>query len=333
MIRLENVRKTFQTNEGEIHAIRNISMTIEEGSIYGIIGSSGAGKSTLVRCLNLLERPTEGQVFLGQAELTSLGSKELRKERKKIGMIFQQFNLLEQRTAIGNVCYPLEIQGVSRKKSREKAQKLLQMVGLEDRMENYPSQLSGGQKQRVAIARALATDPQVLLCDEATSALDPNTTRSILELLKTINEKLGVTIVVITHEMKVVEQICSQVAVLHQGEMVESGDVKEVFLAPKSRVTRDLIFPGNTNISQEAGKTVFRLSFEGQASSEPILANLILKCQAVVNILQAGTEDIGGKAFGQMLLQLPDDEMTQNRIKKYLDETGVFYEESDRYAE
>lgn len=333
MIRLENVRKTFQTNEGEIHAIRNISMTIEEGSIYGIIGSSGAGKSTLVRCLNLLERPTEGQVFLGQAELTSLGSKELRKERKKIGMIFQQFNLLEQRTAIGNVCYPLEIQGVSRKKSREKAQKLLQMVGLEDRMENYPSQLSGGQKQRVAIARALATDPQVLLCDEATSALDPNTTRSILELLKTINEKLGVTIVVITHEMKVVEQICSQVAVLHQGEMVESGDVKEVFLAPKSRVTRDLIFPGNTNISKEAGKTVFRLSFEGQASSEPILANLILKCQAVVNILQAGTEDIGGKAFGQMLLQLPDDEMTQNRIKKYLDETGVFYEESDRYAE
>ena len=333
MIRLENVRKTFQTNEGEIHAIRNISMTIEEGSIYGIIGLSGAGKSTLVRCMNLLERPTEGRVFLGQAELTSLGSKELRKERKKIGMIFQQFNLLEQRTAIGNVCYPLEIQGVSRKKSREKAQKLLQMVGLEDRMENYPSQLSGGQKQRVAIARALATDPQVLLCDEATSALDPNTTRSILELLKTINEKLGVTIVVITHEMKVVEQICSQVAVLDQGELVESGDVKEVFLAPKSRVTRELIFPGNTTISQEAGKTVFRLSFEGQASSEPILANLILKCHAVVNILQAGTEDIGGKAFGQMLLQLPDDEMTQNRIKKYLDETGVFYEESDRYAE
>lgn len=333
MIRLENVRKTFQTNEGEIHAIRNISMTIKEGSIFGIIGLSGAGKSTLVRCMNLLERPTAGRVFLEHAELTGLGNKELRKERKKMGMIFQQFNLLDQRTALGNVCYPMEIQGISRKKSREKAQELLRMVGLEDRMENYPAQLSGGQKQRVAIARALATDPQVLLCDEATSALDPNTTRSILDLLQAINQELGVTIVVITHEMKVVEQICSQVAVLDQGEVVESGDVKEVFLAPKSRVTRELIFPGNGQISQEAGKTVFRLSFEGQASSEPILANLILKCQAVVNILQAGTEDIGGKAFGQMLLQLPDDEMTQSRIKKYLDETGIFYEECDKYAE
>jgi D-methionine transport system ATP-binding protein len=329
MIRIENVSKVFQTASGEIRAVHKINLTIEDGSIFGIIGLSGAGKSTLVRCINLLERPTQGKIFLNDIELTALNLKQLRKEREKIGMIFQQFNLLEQRTALKNVCYPLEIAGKSAKEAAQKAKELLKLVGLEDRMNNYPSQLSGGQKQRVAIARALATDPQVLLCDEATSALDPNTTRSILNLLKSINEALGVTIVVITHEMKVVEQICNQVAVLDQGMVAETGEVKDIFLSPKSKIAQELIFPKNKGISSLQGKKVFRLAFDGQSSFEPVIANLVLKCQTMVNILGASTEDIGGKAFGQMLLQLPEDELAIARAKSYLDEIGIYYEESD----
>ena len=243
MIRLEKVTKIFETAEGQIQALAEIDLNIEKGCIFGVIGASGAGKSTLVRCMNLLERPTSGNVYFDHVNLTELPMAKLRQMRRKIGMIFQQFNLLEQRDALGNVCYPLEISGVSKKEARAKGKKLLELVGLEDRIHSFPAQLSGGQKQRVAIARALATDPDVLLCDEATSALDPGTTRSILELLKSINEKLGVTIVVITHEMKVVEQICNQVAVVHDGRVVEIGDVKEIFLKPKSKVTQELLFP------------------------------------------------------------------------------------------
>ncbi|PXV86827.1 D-methionine transport system ATP-binding protein [Lachnotalea glycerini] len=329
MIRIENVSKAFQTSKDKIKAVSHINLTIEDGSIFGIIGLSGAGKSTLVRCINLLERPTKGKIFLNNIELTALPPKQLRKEREKIGMIFQQFNLLEQRNAIRNVCYPLEIAGVSKKEAMIKAEKLLKLVGLEDRMNNYPSQLSGGQKQRVAIARALATDPQVLLCDEATSALDPNTTRSILDLLKSINESMGVTIVVITHEMKVVEQICNQVAVLDQGCVVETGEVKDIFLSPKSRIAQELILPKNKGIASLQGKRIVRLAFDGQSSFEPVIANLVLKCQTMVNILGASTEDVGGKAFGQMLLQLPDDELAIARVKNYLDSIGINYEESD----
>ena len=243
MIRFEKVTKTFETSAGEICALSEIDLNIEKGCIFGVIGSSGAGKSTLVRCMNLLERPTSGNVYFDDVNLTKLPMKELRQMRRKISMIFQQFNLLEQRDALGNVCYPLEISGVPSKEAKEKAKKLLEMVGLEDRMHSFPAQLSGGQKQRVAIARALATDPDVLLCDEATSALDPGTTRAILDLLKDINEKLGVTIIVITHEMKVVEQICDKVAVINDGVLVESGDVKAIFLKPQSKVTRQLLFP------------------------------------------------------------------------------------------
>ena len=243
MICLNNVSKAFSTSAGTIYALQNINLKIEKGTIFGVIGSSGAGKSTLVRCMNLLEYPTEGKVFFGDLNLIGLNEKELRNVRRKISMIFQQFNLLEQRNALKNVCYPLEIAGVPKKEAKEKAKELLRLVGLEDRMESYPSQLSGGQKQRVAIARALATDPDVLLCDEATSALDPATTGSILELLKDINEKLGVTIVVITHEMKVVEQICDEVAVLHNGSIVEQGSVENVFGSPKSEITKQLLFP------------------------------------------------------------------------------------------
>ncbi|KAB1436050.1 methionine ABC transporter ATP-binding protein [Candidatus Galacturonibacter soehngenii] len=329
MIRIDNVSKVFRTSTDEIKAVNNINLTIEDGSIFGIIGLSGAGKSTLVRCINLLERPTAGRIYLNEVELTSLNPKQLRKEREKIGMIFQQFNLLEQRTALRNVCYPLEIAGVKSSEAKEKAKKLLDLVGLSDRLNNYPSQLSGGQKQRVAIARALATDPQVLLCDEATSALDPNTTRSILDLLKNINEKLGVTIVVITHEMKVVEQICDQVAVLDNGMVAETGAVKDIFLSPKSKIAQELIFPKNKGIASLQNKRILRLAFDGQSSFEPVISNLVLKCQTMVNILGASTEDIGGKAFGQMILQLPEDELAIARAKNYLDSIGIHYEESD----
>ncbi len=330
MIRLEQVSKTFYLRDRQVDALKQIDLKIEDGSIFGIIGSSGAGKSTLVRCLNLLERPTSGKVYLDDVELTALGQGKLRKERQKIGMVFQQFNLLAQRTALRNVCYPLEIAGVSAKQAKERAIELLEMVGLKDRMQNYPAQLSGGQKQRVAIARALATEPRYLLCDEATSALDPNTTNSILELLKEINERLGVTIVVITHEMKVVEKICTQVAVLNDGSIIEEGTVQDVFLSPKTKIAQEMIYPKQKyDVRNYSGK-VFRLAFGGQASTEPVVANLVLKCNAPVNILGASTEDIGGRAFGQMLLEIPTDETVQAKAKEYLDSIGVHYEEENR---
>lgn len=327
MIRFEKVTKTFQTGAGEILALSEIDLDIEKGCIFGVIGSSGAGKSTLVRCMNLLERPTSGNVFFDDINLTRLPASKLRQMRRRIGMIFQQFNLLEQRDALGNVCYPLEISGVPKKEAREKAKKLLMMVGLADRIHSYPAQLSGGQKQRVAIARALATDPDVLLCDEATSALDPGTTRAILDLLKSINEKLGVTIVVITHEMKVVEQICDKVAVISDGKLAETGDVKDVFLKPQSKVTQHLLFPQKDEFTAADNQRVFRLSFDGQSSNEPVIANLVLECQAKINILGASTEDVGGKAYGQMLIAIPEDEMKIARVKHYLDEIGVPVEE------
>lgn len=330
MIRLEQVSKTFYLRDRQVDALKQIDLKIEDGSIFGIIGSSGAGKSTLVRCLNLLERPTSGKVYLDDVELTALGQGKLRKERQKIGMVFQQFNLLAQRTALRNVCYPLEIAGVPAKQAKERAIELLEMVGLKDRMQNYPAQLSGGQKQRVAIARALATEPRYLLCDEATSALDPNTTNSILELLKEINERLGVTIVVITHEMKVVEKICTQVAVLNDGSIIEEGAVQDVFLSPKTKIAQEMIYPKQKyDVRNYSGK-VFRLAFGGQASTESVVANLVLKCNAPVNILGASTEDIGGRAFGQMLLEIPTDEAVQTKAKEYLDSIGVHYEEEDR---
>ena len=327
MIRLEQVSKTFVQKDKQTEALKNVSLTIEDGSIFGIIGSSGAGKSTLVRCLNLLERPTEGKVYIDDTELTALGSADLRAERRKIGMVFQQFNLLAQRNALKNVCYPLEIAGVGARQAKERAKELLKMVGLEDRMYHYPAQLSGGQKQRVAIARALATEPKYLLCDEATSALDPNTTNSILELLKEINERLGVTIIVITHEMRVVEKICTHVAVLNEGEIIEEGSIQDVFLSPKTKVAQEMIYPKQKFEKQDHSGRLFRLVFGGQASSEPVLANLVLHCQIPVNILGAGTEDIGGRAYGQMLLEFPNNEELIARAKKYLDEIQVHYEE------
>ena len=327
MIELCHVTKTFQTTQAEVSAVRDVSLTIEKGDIFGIIGLSGAGKSTLVRCINFLEVPTSGEVKFKGTSLASLSKKELLETRRSISMIFQGFNLLSQRTALKNVCYPLEIAGVPKKEAEQKARELLKIVGLEDRMSSYPAQLSGGQKQRVAIARALATDPEVLLCDEATSALDPNTTRAILDLLKNINETMGVTIIIITHEMKVVEQICTKVAVLDHGTVAETGPVREVFLAPQSQIARELILPKNAAVAEVSGGPTLRLVFDGQASSEPIIANLVLECHAAVNILSADTQNIGGRAHGQMLLQLPGDEASCVRIRNYLIGHGITFEE------
>lgn len=327
MIELKNLSKHFDTASGGVDAVQDVSLTINDGDIFGIIGLSGAGKSTLVRCINLLERPTEGEVLLDGEDLCRLSPSELRKRRRQITMIFQGFNLLSQRTALANVCYPMEIAGVKKSERIEKARKLLGIVGLSDRENSYPSQLSGGQKQRVAIARALATDPKVLLCDEATSALDPNTTRSILALLKEINEKMGVTIIVITHEMKVVEQICNRVAVLDGGKVVETGNVSDVFVSPKSAMARELILPKGGAVKDFRGGKIIRLVFDGSSSFEPVVANICLECRAAVNIMGADTKDIGGRAFGQMLLQLPEDEGAQKRILGYLNSRGLTYEE------
>lgn len=325
MIELKDLSKTFKTSQGEVHAVRDINLTIEDGDIFGIIGFSGAGKSTLVRCINLLERPTTGEVIINGTDLMTLSRKQLRQARKKIGMIFQQFNLLAQRTVEANIRYPLDIAGVKKPEAKERVKELLEIVGLSDKADSYPSQLSGGQKQRVAIARALASDPEIILCDEATSALDPITTKSILELLKELNSKLGVTIVVITHEMRVVEQICGKVAVMSDGEIQEQGNVKDVFLNPQSDTAKRLIDPSTHNDSQMT-ENMIRLAFTGEESGDPVISDMAIKCNAMVNIVSANTENIGGKAFGQMVLEMPPDKDEQRRIKEYLDDRGIHYE-------
>lgn len=326
MYKLENLSKEFVGKDNTVEAVKNVNLTIEKGEIFGIIGFSGAGKSTLVRCLNLLEVPTSGKVIFNGKNLLEISQAELRKCRQKIGMIFQSFNLLAQRNVVDNVCYPLEIAGVKRKDAQEKALELLNMVGIKDKAKSYPSQLSGGQKQRVAIARALATDPDVLLCDEATSALDPITTTAILDLLKSINQKLGVTIVIITHEMKVVQQICDKVAVMSDGLIVEQGEVKEIFVNPKSDITKKLVLGKNLSVS-DIGRKSLRIVFEGQSAFEPIISNLTIECNEKVNILGANTENVGGKAYGQMLIELPDNPMSVEKIKRYLDSKTIYYEE------
>ena len=327
MIQLQNVSKVFSTKDRSVEAVKDISLNIEKGDIYGIIGLSGAGKSTLVRCINFLEKPTSGSVIFEGVDLASLNHSALLEKRRSMSMIFQGFNLLSQRTALKNVCFPLEIAGIPKKTAIEKARGLLKLVGLEERENAYPSQLSGGQKQRVAIARALASDPQVLLCDEATSALDPTTTTAILELLKRINRDLGVTIIVITHEMKVVEQICNKVAVLDNGELVETGYVKDVFTSPKTAKAKELILPKGKSVKKMQGGKVIRIVFDGQAASEPVISNLTIECQTAVNILQADTKAIEEKAYGEMLIELPSDETSSARVLGYLKDRKIHFEE------
>ena len=327
MIQVENLCKRFETKGGTVEAAKNISFSIEKGEIFGIIGLSGAGKSTLVRCLNLLERPTSGTVKVNGKNLTELSEKELRKERQKIGMIFQHFNLLMQRTALDNVCFPMEITGIGKAEARKKALEYLRIVGLEEKALSYPSQLSGGQKQRVAIARVLASDPQILLCDEATSALDPQTTKAILELIKEINRDYGITVVVITHEMSVVQEICDKVAVLERGSLLETGTVEELFRNPKTDEARKLVFSGRTQIKEMKGKRLVRVTFREKSSFEPVIANLVLTYRTPVNILYADTKNINGQAQGEMILQLPELEEVADKMIQYLKEINMGVEE------
>ena len=334
MIQTVNVSKTFSGKEGQVEALKNISLDIYKEDIFGIIGMSGAGKSTLVRCLNFLERPTSGQVYVEGKDLSALTEKQLRNERTQIAMIFQHFNLLMQRNVLDNVCFPMEIIGMSKVNARKRAVELLEEVGLEDKARSYPAQLSGGQKQRVAIARALATEPKILLCDEATSALDPTTTKSILELLREINRKHGITIVIITHAMSVVQEICNRVAIIDNGELAETGTVLEVFSRPKSHAAKKLVFPdgGDSSVAEMRGRRCIRIVFSSNSSFEPVIGNMVLHCNAPVNILLADTRDIGGIAQGQMILQLPEEEQTAARMIQYLRDRNLGVEELDGYV-
>ena len=318
MIELKHLSKTFPTAEGSFDALREIDLTIADGDIFGVVGMSGAGKSTLVRCINLLERPTAGQVLIDGRDMTALPPKELREMRRSISMIFQQFNLLMQRTCLGNICFPMEIAGVKPAEARKRALELLEIVGLPDKADAYPAQLSGGQKQRIAIARALASDPKVLLCDEATSALDPTTTRSILRLIQDINRRMGITVIVITHEMTVVEEICSHVAILDHGRMVETGAVEEIFQNPKTEAGRRLVYPDGVQLDQLPAANVVRIAFNGGSSYEPLIASLAIDCGVKVNILGADTRNVNGQAFGTMLLGLPQDSGEAAKALAYL---------------
>lgn len=330
VIEIKNLVKRFEVENNTVVALDNINLSIEKGEIFGIIGMSGAGKSTLVRSINFLEKPTEGSVKIDGVDLSELQGRELRKMRAQIGMIFQGFNLLEQRNVLGNVCFPLELAGIRRSEAKERARELLKIVKLEDKEKAYPSQLSGGQKQRVAIARALATNPRILLCDEATSALDPQTTTAILNLLKEINERLGITIVIITHQMSVVTEVCHKVAIIDNGKLVESGSVEEIFASPKSDAAKELILGKDIRYTPveklETDKAV-RIVFTENSAYEPVLANVILKTGNPVNILKADTKNINGKAVGEMILGLPEEEDTRTEIIEYLKEVGLIVTE------
>ena len=333
IIRVENISKTFQTAAGTVEAVKNMSFSIEKGDIFGLIGLSGAGKSTLVRCLNLLERPDEGAIYVDGKNLMELTEKELRKERQDIGMIFQHFNLLMQRNVLDNICFPLEIAGVKKKDARKRALELLETVGLAEKANAYPAQLSGGQKQRVAIARVLASNPKILLCDEATSALDPQTTKSILSLLKEINQKYGITIVVITHEMAVIQEICSKVAVLDHGSLVEEGSVEELFRAPKTEEAKKLILNEVVHIKEMTSKRMIRVTFGGSSAFETFIGNMVLKYKTPLNILYANTRTINGNAEGEMILQLPDSKEISERMIADFKENGLGVVEVDDYVQ
>ena len=337
MIEIRHLGKTFTMPDGKhIKALDDINLTVEDGEIFGIIGLSGAGKSTLVRCMNLLEKPTEGEVIVDGKNLVRLSQKELRQERKKISMIFQGFNLLMQRTALENICFPLELNGLAGEAAwrKKRAMELLEIVGLADRANSYPSQLSGGQKQRVAIARALATNPKYILCDEATSALDPTTTQSILALLKELNRTLGVTVIVITHEMRVVQQICSKVAILDGGLIQEEGDVADIFSNPRTEAGRRLVMPEGEKIHVLPKNRLVRLVFNGASSGEPIISTLAIEQGIRLNIHSADTRSIGDEVFGEMVLGLPQDETEAARALLYLrDINGVTAEEVTDYVQ
>ena len=342
---IENLYKSFDTKDGTVEALKNVNLSIESGDIYGIIGMSGAGKSTLVRCINFLEVPTKGRVLINGKSLGDYTSRELRKQREDIGMIFQHFNLLMQKNVLENVCFPLYIQGKSKKDARKRAKELLDIVGLGDRTGAFPAQLSGGQKQRVAIARALASDPKILLCDEATSALDPQTTSSILALLKDINQRFNITIVIITHQMSVVREICSHVAIVKGGEVAEQGTVEDIFTHPKTAVARELLKNDVGDDEEEkrgtaaGGKEIIksgekiRIVFSENSAFEPVIANLILNFNEPVNILKADTKNVGGVAKGEMVLEFAPDCTKNKEMKQYLLDRGLEIEEVSEHVD
>lgn len=320
IIKLEGISKVFEDKDQSVRALNDINLEIPKGEIFGIIGLSGAGKSTLVRLINLLERPSEGRVIVKGEEISSLGEKELREVRKSIGMIFQGFNLLMQKSVIDNVAFPLFLEGRPKRDAYKRSEELLQLVGLKDKAKSYPSQLSGGQKQRVAIARALTTRPEILLLDEATSALDPKTTRDILKLIKEINQKFSVSVVIITHEMKVIEEICHRVAILDQGRLAEVGSVEEVFSYPRSEVGRRLVFPDGVPQELLPSGRLLRLAFNGDTTNEPIISTIALELGIKVNILGADTRNIDGRAFGTMMIELPKEGDEADRIISHFKE-------------
>ena len=333
MIEIQHLSKTFAGADGDVEALRDINLKINDGDIFGIIGMSGAGKSTLVRCINMLERPTSGTVLINGRDIGALSAEELRKVRRRTTMIFQSFNLLMQRPCLANICFPLELAGMKKAEAKKRAGELLELVGLSDKANAYPAQLSGGQQQRIAIARALATDPEVLLCDEATSALDPKTTRSILELIKQINEQLGITVIIITHQMNVIEDICTRVAILENGTVVEEGEVSKVFSNPASDAGKNIVSPEERALLEsDIDERIIRLVFNGSAAAgRPVIAQMALDEGISANILYASTRFIGDKVFGRMLLGLPSDNDDAERAIAYLRRSGdIFAEEVER---
>ena len=325
MIEIKHLTKTFETSDGKLDALNDVSLKIDDGEIYGIIGMSGAGKSTLVRCINMLERPTQGSVIIDGVDVGSLSDSQLRNERRQITMIFQGFNLLMQRTCLKNVCFPMELAGVKKSEATARAKELLETVGLGDKLNAYPSELSGGQQQRVAIARALMTNPKVLLCDEATSALDPETTKSVLELLKELNKSLNLTIVIISHQMSVIESICNKVAIMDKSEIVTSGFLQDIFLSPKEKIAKKLIYSGKINAGVKGEKLV-KLMFEGSID-KPIITNIIQECNILLSVFYAETKVINGKTYGQIIFRLPYYDEDIKKLCGFLDEKGVNYEE------
>ena len=329
IIEIRSLSKTFRGKNAEVHALQDINLKIEQGDIFGIIGMSGAGKSTLVRCMNMLEIPTEGTVLFDGMDLSKLNRKQLREARRSMGMIFQQFNLLMQRTCLKNICFPMELAGVPKDKTTARARELLELVGLPDKADAYPAQLSGGQKQRIAIARALATNPKVLLCDEATSALDPNTTHAILQLIQKINREMGITVVIITHQMSVVEDVCSHVAILDNGTVVEQGSVRDIFSNPHSDAAKRLVFPAGTPERELLpGRKMVRVAFNGtQTTDKPLVASLAIECGALVSIVAADTRVVNGQTLGSMLLALPEGEGAAKALDYIKNYPGITYEE------
>ena len=330
MIRFEDVSKEFHTKAGNVQGLNHVNLHISKGDIFGIIGMSGAGKSTFIRCINYLEHPTSGDVWIDGCRMSGLSERQLREMRKEIGMIFQHFNLLMQKNVLENICFSLKIAGVKDAEAKKRARELLEVVGLADKEKAYPSQLSGGQKQRVAIARAIANNPKILLCDEATSALDPQTTKSVLELLKQINRDYGITIVVVTHEMSVVQEICNQVAILNEGNVVETGNVSEIFTAPKSPEAKSLIIGSGSTAKEMRGRHCIRIVFKENSSYEPVVGNMTLQFKTPVNILYANTKDLNGTAAGEMILQLPEDTEIAGKMVEYLKEKNLYVGEVEQ---